>query len=145
MSIEKWVANASDDYVVDMINYGDDCLAMLIWSALGSDKSPASNDRMIRIHQRGVGMRLVNVTNSKEYKVFEAHEKMLPDNFKAEIIPAVELPEVGSLVNGTHLCIDNEDASFPICLANDKIRPVFNGELKQYCWAPTQAQAQGVV
>jgi hypothetical protein len=90
-------------------------------------------------------MRIVSIANSKEYKVFEAHEKMLPDDFKAEIMPAVEPPEVGSLVNGTHLCIDNEDAAFPICLDNDKIRPMFNAELKQYYWVPTQAQAQGVM
>jgi len=136
MSIEKWVANASDDYVVDMINHGDPNIVGYVWSALGTDL-----DRTIRIHQRGVGQRLVDVLDSKEHKAFEAHEKMLPDNFKAEIVAVAEPPEVGSLVNGTHLCIDNEDAAFPICLDNGKIRPMFNAELKQYYWAPTQAQA----
>ena len=145
MSIEKWVANASDEEVVDMINHGDPNIVGYVWAALGTDKSPASVDRMIRIHQRGVAIRVVGVINSKEYKAFKAHEKMLPDNFKAEIMAAAEPPVVGSLVNGTHLCIDNEDAAFPICLANDKIRLVFNGELKQHYWAPTQAQARGVV
>jgi len=138
--MNEWVAGASDDDVVDMINHGDPMIMGAIWSALSENM-----DRMIRIHQRGVGMRIVNVANSKEYKAFEAHEKMLPDDFKAEFVPTVEPPKIGSLVNGTYLCIDNEDAAFPICLANDKIRPVFNARLEQQYWAPTQAQAHGRV
>lgn len=140
MSIEKWVAGASDNEIVDAFNHGDARLAGAIWSAIGPDL-----DRIIRIHQRGVGHRLVNIMTSKEYKTFEAHEKMLPDDFKAEIVPTVEPPEVGTLVNGTLLCIDNEDAAFPTCLDNGKLRPIFNGELKQHYWAPTQTQAQGTV
>jgi hypothetical protein len=140
MSIEKWVAGASDDDVVDMINHGDPMITGAIWSAVGLDP-----DRSIRIHQRGIGHRLVNIINSKEYKTFEAHEKMLPDDFKAEFVPTVEPPKIGSLVNGTYLCIDNEDAAFPTCLDDGKLRPIFNGELKQHHWAPTQTQAQGTV
>ena len=140
MSIEKWVANASDDDITDMINHGDPMITGAIWSALSEDM-----DRTIRIHQRGVGHRLVNNMTSKEYKAFEAHEKMLPDDFKAEIVPTVEPPEVGTLVNGTLLCIDNEDAAFPTCLDNGKLRPVFNAELKQHYWVPTKEQARGVV
>ena len=138
--MNEWVAGASDDEVVDMFNHGDARLAGATWSAVGLDR-----DRTIRIHQRGIGLRLVDIMKSEEFKSYEAHEKMMPDAFKAEFHPAGTPPEVGALVNGSLLCVDNEDAAFPICLDNDKIRPIFNAKLEQYYWAPTQAQAQGVM
>ena len=134
--MKQWVAGASDNEVVDMFSHGDCRLAGATWSALGLD-----HDRIIRIHGRGIAPRLVDIVNSKEYKDYEAHEKMMPDAFKAEFHPADTPPEVGSLVNGSLLCIDNEDAAFPECLDNGKIRPIFNAKLKQYQWVPTAKEA----
>ena len=138
--MNEWVAGASDDEVIDMFNHGDIRLAAATWSALGFDL-----ERTIRIHKRGVGQRLVDVLTSKEYKDYKAHEKMVPEAFKAEFQPASTPPEVGTLVNSSLLCIDNEDAAFPECLDDGRVRPIFNAELKQYHWVPTQAQAQGEV
>ena len=138
--MNEWVAGASDDEVVDMFNHGDIRLAGATWSAVGLDPY-----RAIRIHQRGIGLRVVDIIKSEEFKSYEAHEKMMPDAFKAEFQPADTPPEVGSLVNGSLLCIDNEDAAFPECLDNGMVRPIFNAKLKQYQWVPTQAQAQGIM
>ena len=138
--MNEWVAGASDDEVVDMFNHGDARLAGATWSAVGLDL-----DRTIRIHGRGIGRLLVDIMNSEEYERYNAHEKMMPDAFKAEFQPAGTPPEIGALVNGSLLCIDNEDAAFPMCLADGKLRPIFNAKLKQYHWVPTQAQAQGEV
>jgi len=138
--MNEWVAGASDDEVVDMFNHGDTRLAGATWSAVGLDPY-----RAIRIHQRGIGLRVVDIIKSEEFKSYEAHEKMMPDAFKAEFQPAGTPPEVGVLVNGSLLCIDNEDASFPECLDDGKVRTIFNAKLEQYYWVPTQAQAQGSV
>ena len=134
--MNEWVAGASDDEVVDMFNHGDLRLAGAVWSALHEDI-----DRTVRIHGRGVGHQLVNIVTSKEYKDYEAHEKMMPDSFKAEFQPVRTPPEVGTLVNGL-LCVDNEDASFPECLDDGKVRPIFNAKLEQYQWAPTAEEAK---
>jgi hypothetical protein len=135
MSIEKWVAGAGDDEVIDMFNHGDARLVGATLSAVGLDQ-----DRLIRTHQR-IAPRLIDIMRSEEFKSYDAHEKMVPDAFKAEFQPADNPPEVGSLVNGSLLCIDNEDAAFPECLDSGKIRPIFNAKLKQYQWVPTAKEA----
>jgi hypothetical protein len=135
--MNEWVAGASDNEVVDMFNHGDFRLACATWSALGLDL-----DRTIRIHGRGIGQRLVDIVTSEEYRGYEAHEKMVPEAFKAEFQPASTPPEVGALINGSLLCISNEDASFPECLDSGRMRPTFNAELKQYHWAPTVKEAK---
>ena len=135
--MNEWVAGASDDEVVDMFNHGDIGLAMAVWSALGED-------RIMQIHQRvGLLDRWQDIINSREYRDYEAHEKMMPSAFKAEFQPADTPPEVGSLINGSLICIDNEDAAFPECLDKcGQIRPIFNAKLKQFQWAPTAEEAK---
>ena len=134
--MNEWVAGASDDEVVDMFKHGDFRTALGVWSALGLDQ-----DRAVRIHGRGIGLRLVDILKSEEWRDYDAHEKMMPDSFKAEFQPARTPPEVGTLVNGL-LCVDNEDASFPECLDDGKLRPIFNAKLEQYQWAPTAEEAK---
>ena len=137
--VNEWVASVSDNEIVDAFNHGDIRLASAIWSALSLDE-----DRTLQIHRRGVGRTLVGIINSKEYKDYVAHEKMVPEAFKAEFEPA-ETAEIGALINGSLLCIDNEDPSLPACLEDGRVRTVLNIKPAQYHWVPTQAQARGGV
>ena len=131
VKVEEWVRNATDQEIIDVIKTSEPPGALAVWTAVGR----VDKDLTIRIHPQ-VSMEMVGLMKSEKFQAYRAHEEMLPDHAKAELVPASE-PVIGSLVevpDGVALCIDNKDPHFPACLRNGEVKSIPNFKMAQYYW-----------
>ena len=131
VKVEEWVRNATDQEIINAINTSPAPEALAVWVA--TDR--VDRDLTIRIHPH-VSTRLVGLVKSEKFKAYSAHEEMLPDHAKAELVPASE-PAIGSLVetsDGFALCIDDKHSAFPVCLKDGEVKPITNFKMAQYHW-----------
>lgn len=129
--IDEWVRNATDQEIIDVIKTSPPPEALAVWEA----SHRVDKYLTLRIHSQ-VSMAMVELVKSKKYKLYNAHEEMMPDHAKAELVPASE-PDVGSLVetsDGFALCIDNKDPRFPVCLTGGEVKSIANFKMSQYYW-----------
>jgi len=131
VKVDEWVRNATDQEIIDVINTSPAPEAAAVWSAIDR----VDRDLIIRIHPQ-ISMRMVGLINSEEFRRYSAHEKMMPDHAKAELVPGSE-PSNGSLVetsDGFALCIDDKDSAFPVCLKDGEVKSITNFKMSQYYW-----------
>lgn len=131
VKVEEWVRNATDQEIIDAIKTSPPPEAAAVWNAA----SRVDTDLIYRIHPE-ISMRMVGLGNSEAFRRYSAHEKMMPDHAKAELVPGPE-PAIGSLVetsDGFALCIDDKHSAFPVCLKDGETKPITNFKMAQYYW-----------
>jgi hypothetical protein len=133
--MKQWVSKTSHEDINDLI-VDPKCspeLIMSVWNSLRHDVSD-----LIALHaSTNFGPTLAKVLNENP----DLASPVLPKHLQANMVPFDKDPAIGSLVNKTDVCLDNERKGFPTCLHSGDI--YFVGEEERaFQWVPTEEQAQ---
>ena len=133
--MKQWVSKTNHKDIDDLIT-DPECspeLILSIWHSLRDDES-----EMIALHgSTNLGPALAKALN--ENPVLGKPD--LPEHLQTVMGPFDKDPTIGSLVNKTDICLDNERKGFPTCLHSGNVYLVGEKE-RAFQWVPTEEQAK---
>ena len=133
--MKQWVSKTNHEDINDLI-VDPECspeLIMSIWNSLRADESD-----LLALHaSTNFGPVLAKTLNSNS-SLTNGH---MPEHLQTNMAPFDKDPAIGSLVNKTDVCLDNERKGFPTCLHRGDVYFVGEEE-RSFQWVPTEKQAK---
>lgn len=134
--MKQWVSKTSHEDIDDLMA-DPKCSPELILSIWHSVREHESD--LIALHgSTNLGKALAEAINENP-SLFSG--PILSEHLQTNMAPFDKDPAIGSLVNKTAVCLDNERKGFPTCLHSGNVCLVGEEE-RSFQWVPTEEQAK---